>query len=211
VISTLLMANVLAGNRMARVANRNTATDDELIALFLRKDDEAAFEILVRRYQDRIFDLAISILGYSNESEAEDVTQEIFVVLFRTLHSFRQECAFSTWFYRLARNRIIDHQRRIVRRDSWRDSYAQAMISEDEITVDALSAVVASQRHASLLLHIERLPVLQRITLHLYYWREQSTAEIAELLEVKPNTVKSYLFRARQSLAAALGGEASHD
>ncbi|MEW6364154.1 MAG: sigma-70 family RNA polymerase sigma factor [Acidobacteriota bacterium] len=210
-ISTLLMANVLAGSRMALVANRNMATDDELVALFLRKDDEEAFEVLVRRYQDRIFSLAISILGYGRESEAEDVTQEVFVDLFRTLRSFRQECAFSTWFYRLARNRIIDHQRRIVRRESRRDSNAQAMSSEDEMRADPLSAVVASQRHAQLLSLIERLPALQRITLHLYYWQEQSTAEIAELLELKPNTVKSYLFRARQSLAAALGGEASHD
>ncbi len=138
------------------------------------------------------------------------MTQEVFIALYRALPTFRQESAFSTWFYRLARNRIIDHQRRIVRRDSRRDSDPHVMIADGNIPNDALSVVVTNQRNAHLLSLIERLPELQRITLHLYYWHERSTAEIAELLELKPNTIKSYLFRARQNLAAVLGGAVLH-
>jgi RNA polymerase sigma-70 factor (ECF subfamily) len=201
------MANILIGTRTDRAVSLRAADDTELIALFLRKDDEVAFETLVRRYQDRIFHLALSILGYGNESEAEDITQEVFVVLFQTLHKFRQESTFSTWFYRLARNRIIDQQRRIVRRDSRTNGDVPPSLAASETTADPLTATVASQRSAQLLHQIDQLPEMQRITLRLFYWQDQSTDEIAALLELRPNTVKSHLFRARRNLAAALEEE----
>jgi RNA polymerase sigma-70 factor (ECF subfamily) len=207
VISTLQMTNVLMGDWTDRNASLRTADDEELIALFLRNDSEEAFETLVRRYQDRIFRLALSILGYGNESEAEDITQEVFVVLFQTLHKFRHESAFSTWFYRMARNRIIDHQRRIVRRASRTSDEVPPSLAAPETAADPLSATINSRRRELLLLLIDQLPEMQRITLRLYYWQDQSTDEIAALLELKPNTVKSHLFRARRNLAAALGEE----
>ena len=88
-------------------ASLTSADDADLIDQFLRTDDEEIFEILVRRYQEKIFRLAASILGRGAESEAEDATQEVFVVLLRQLKTFRRESAFSTWLYRVARNQII--------------------------------------------------------------------------------------------------------
>lgn len=206
-ISVLQMANTLIGTRTDRAARLRAADDKELIALFLRKDDEEAFEILVRRYQDRIFRLALSILGHGNENEAEDITQEIFIALFRTVHKFRQESTFSTWFYRLARNRIIDQKRRIVRQASRTSGDVPPSLEASEATADPLTATVEGRRRARLLHQIEQLPEMQRITLRLFYWQDHSTDEIAALLELKPNTVKSHLFRARRNLAAALGEE----
>ncbi len=203
-ISVLQMANILIGTWKDRAVSLHAADDSELIALFLRNDDEEAFETLVRRYQDRIFRLAVSILGYGNESEAEDITQEVFIVLFQTLHKFRQESTFSTWFYRLARNRIIDHQRRIVRRATRISGEVPPSLAISETAADPLAATINSQRRAQLLHQINQLPEMQRIVLLLFYWQDQSTDEIAALLELKPNTVKSHLFRARQNLAVVL-------
>lgn len=206
-ISVLQMANILIGTRADKAVRLRSAHDVELIDLFLRNNDEEAFGTLVRRYQDQIFRLASSILGYGKESDAEDITQEIFIVLFQTLHKFRQESTFSTWFYRLARNRIIDERRRILRRASRTTGDIPLSLAASETAADPLSAAVACRRRERLLRQIEQLPEMQRITLRLFYWQGQSTDEIAALLELKPNTVKSHLFRARRNLAAALEEE----
>jgi len=211
VIFTLRMSNHLIDSGLVPAAGVNAVDDTDLSTRFLRQDDEDAFEILVRRYQERIFSLAISILGYRNETEAEDVTQETFIVLFRTLHTFRRECAFSTWFYRLARNRIVDHQRRMLRRAGRAASAVGSTPAETVVAKDALSTMVADQHHACLLAFIDQLPELQRIVLRLFYWQDHSTSEIAELLEINPNTAKSHLFRARQSLAVVLREEEPGD
>lgn len=206
-IYVLQMANTLMGARNDRVAGLRAADDTELISRFLRNDDEEAFEALVRRYQDRIFLLALSILGCGNEGEAEDITQEVFIVLFQTLHKFRQESTFLTWFYRLARNRIIEHRRRIMRRAARISGEVNPSLAVSGTTADPLAATIDNQRRAQLLHHIDRLPEMQRIVLLLFYWQDQSIDEIAALLELKPNTVKSHLFRARRNLAVVLEEE----
>lgn len=205
------MTALFAHARGTRAVAGDANGDAALIARFLRRDDQEAFDILVRRYEHRIFCLASSILGYGNQTEAEDVTQEVFVALFGSLHRFRHECAFSTWLYRLARNRIVDHRRRLARRAALGRDETAARTTAGEPAADALEQAIAGERHERLRARIEQLPELQRVVIHLFYWQGWNTAEIAELLEQSPNTVKSHLFRARRSLAGALAEEARHD
>ena len=180
------------------------AEDAALIARFLLTDDEDTFEILVRRYRDKVFRLAISILGRGAQSEAEDATQEVFVVVLRQLKSFRRQCAFSTWLYRVARNQIIDYGRRSSRHPVGLADDALRGLPDDGPLADPRNAVAASRRRARLLRHIDRLSEPQRAVVHLHYWQGESIAEISELLGLGSNTVKSHLCRARRKLAIAL-------
>jgi RNA polymerase sigma-70 factor (ECF subfamily) len=195
-----------AASRLDAVATVGSADDAGLIERFLQMDDDDAFEILVRRYQDKVFRLAASILGRGAESEAEDATQEVFVVVLRCLKSFRRESAFSTWLYRLARNRIIDYRRRALRRPPGATGDALRAVTNAAVPADPGSAAARAERRTRLLRQIDRLDDPQRAVIHLHYWQGQSVAEISELLGVRPGTVKSHLFRARKRLAGALRG-----
>ncbi len=188
-----------------------SADDAALIDRFLRADDEEVFEILVRRYQEKVFRLAVSILGRGAESEAEDATQEVFVVLLRQLKTFRRECAFSTWLYRLARNQIVDYRRRARQRPAHVEDDVLREVPDNGALIDPQSALTTGRTRVRLLQHVDRLSEPQRVVVHLHYWQGQSVAEISELLDLKPSTVKSHLCRARQKLAVALRKDGSHE
>jgi len=188
----------------------SNADDATLIDRFLCTGDEDAFEVLLRRYQGKIFGLAASILGRVDESEVEDATQEVFIVVLRKLKSFRGESAFATWLYRVARNQIIDYRRRTRRRASDSGESMLRTIPETGSLADPQRAVTVAARQAWLMSHVDRLREPQRVVVYLHYWQERSVAEIAELLGLPTSTVKSHLFRARQSLATAIR-EDQHD
>lgn len=167
--------------------------------------DPRRFAALVTRYQARVHRLVAGILGPAYSAEAEDATQEVFLLAYRKLDSFRGDARISTWLYRLAYNRAIDYRRRLDRRrddvelpdDPAPSDYRQPPAS-------ALGELLASERGRALRRHLETLPAKQRTAVHLHYWLGCTVVEIAELMDSKPATVKSHLFRARKALARAL-------
>jgi RNA polymerase sigma-70 factor (ECF subfamily) len=185
-------------------ATFSSADDATLIDQFLRTGDEQVFEILIRRYQDKVFRLAASILARGAQSEAEDATQEVFVILLRQLKTFRRECAFSTWLYRVARNQIIDYRRRALQRPSHVSDVVLRGMPDNGVLADPQKVVTGGQERAWLMRHVDRLSGPQRVVVYLHYWQGQSIAEISELLELRVSTVKSHLSRARQRLAVLL-------
>jgi RNA polymerase sigma-70 factor (ECF subfamily) len=160
--------------------------------------------LLVHRYQQRVYRLAVSVLGPGLETEAEDLAQDVFVQVFRKLPSFRGECAFSTWLYRLTYNRALDHRRRARRRRPHLPEEALADVADQRRSSDPYQAAAAGQRLQQVQACLEGLPDLQRTVIHLYYWLNHSVHEIAAMLTLNPGTVKSHLWRARQALANQL-------
>lgn len=185
-------------------ATPSCVDDATLIDRFLRSDDEEVFEILVRRYQEKVFRLAASILGRGAESDAEDVTQEVFVVVFQKLRTFRRESAFSTWLYRVARNQILDYRRRAAQRPSMAGEAALRTVPHGNVLADPREVIATARRRTLLMHHVDRLSEPQRVVVHLHYWQGQSVAEISDLLGLSPGTVKSHLYRARKRLALFL-------
>ena len=200
--STMMMPSAIP--KINAAATPSDVDDATLIGQFLRTGDEELFEILVRRYQDKVFRLAASILGRGAESEAEDAAQEVFVVVLRRLKTFRRQSAFSTWLYRVARNQIIDYRRRACQRSSEASDHALLAVPAGNVLADHLEVVTAAERQARLLEHVGQLSEPQRVVVHLHYWQGQSVAEISELLGLRLGTVMSHLFRARQRLALLL-------
>lgn len=199
---TMMAQSALNGTSAAAIPS--CVDDATLVDQFLRTGDEELFEILVRRYQEKVFRLAASILGRGADSEAEDAAQEVFVVVLRRLKTFRRESAFSTWLYRVARNQIIDYRRSVARHLPEVSEHALRTVPDRYGLADPQKMVSAIQKRARLLRHVDRLSEPQRVVVHLYYWQGQSVAEISELLGLRPGTVKSHLFRARQRLALFL-------
>jgi len=169
-----------------------------------RADDLAAFEDVVRSQKDRAFRVALSILGPGREAEAEDVTQEVFVRVYRALSSFRGESRLSTWIYRTAYNLAVDHQRRLGRRPEAADDEAAAALPATGPGSDPYRVSREAERARAVRSALGALSEEQRAVLHLHYWMGHTVAEIGELLDLPEGTVKSHLHRGRERLGKEL-------
>jgi len=186
------------------------ADDVALVRELQRTGDEELFRRLVKRHKRRVFRLAAAVLGPGHEAEAEDLTQEAFLLVFRKLDSFRGEARFSTWLLHLTRNLAIDRRRHADLRRPHVSDDALARLPAVGGEANPEEAATARQQRERLRCQVERLPDPQRTVVYLHYWMETPVAEIAELLELNRETVKSHLFRARQRLAAGLAAGSHH-
>src|SRR5919106_1307284 len=96
-----------------RIPDLEGTGDEELVRAFTRHRDTTALEVLLRRHQDRVFGLAVRLLG--NRTDAADATQEVFLTVFRKAQQFKHEAAFTTWLHRLTVNACHDIGRRRAR------------------------------------------------------------------------------------------------
>jgi RNA polymerase sigma-70 factor (ECF subfamily) len=183
---------------------RSADADASVVRELQRTGDEELFRTLFRRHKHRVFRVAVAVLGPGHEAEAEDLTQEAFLLAFRKLASFRGDAAFSTWLVRVTRNLAIDRRRRAdLRRPHLPESELAMRPAGGESNPE--EAAAAHELRERMLRLVERLREPQRTAVYLYYWLGSPLGEIAELLELRPETVKSHLYRARQRLAGALG------
>ena len=172
--------------------------DAFLVAAFVQSGRVEDFERLVERHQRMVFRVVMSVLGAGRERDAEDVAQEVFLQLFRSLASFERRSRFSTWLYRIAYNRAIDARRSLHSR-------------RDSETLDF--EVTGSPGHPDLLRSravancLSRLSDAHRTAIHLHYWLGHSVSEIATALGVQSGTVKAWLFRGRHLIAACLAAK----
>jgi RNA polymerase sigma-70 factor (ECF subfamily) len=175
--------------------------DAQLVAR-VQSGDQQAFTVLVGRYRDRVFRLAVSIMGREFVPEAEDVAQEAFLKAHNAIQSFRGEAEFGSWIYRITFNQAMNLKARVRFRTPHEDVSAlnQAVAQSPGPDKQAETA----QRARALAECMEALPEVYQSALRLYYWLGAGVAEIADLLDIPENTVKSYLHRARQLLNGML-------
>ena len=175
--------------------------DDKLIAGVLDGSDEA-FRILIERYQDRIFRLLNRFTR--DRIEAEDLAQEVFVKVFRKLHTFQRDSSFYTWLYRIASNTAADHLARRKRR--------RLQLVEDVTVLDqdldagdgAAGPLLEEEMRRVTREVVAGLPEKYRTILILREYEELSYTTIAEVLGCSIGTVESRLFRARKRFKEAL-------
>jgi RNA polymerase sigma-70 factor (ECF subfamily) len=181
--------------------------DAALIKAFLARGADRDFERLVDRYKERVHRLVASVLGPGLMAEAEGVTQEVFIQVFRKLATFRMESSFSTWLYRIAFNRAAERRQKARFRIAHQGEEVLRVL--EARTADSNPAAVAAtaQQNHRVVECLEELSEPQRTAVYLYYWMKYPVAEIAAQLGVQPGTVKSYLHRARARLARSLKEE----
>jgi len=181
--------------------------DPALIKGILSRGEEECFDQLVEKYKDKVFRLAVSVMGPECSTEAEDVTQEVFIQVFRKLSTFRAESGFSTWLYRITYNWALERRRRARYRLPHQGEEVLASMAASAEGNDPVSAAMKRQRKQTVLHALKGLEEPYRTAIHLYYWMKCSVSEIAEQLGTRPGTVKSYLYRGRERLAKILEKE----
>ncbi|MBM3783083.1 MAG: sigma-70 family RNA polymerase sigma factor [Acidobacteria bacterium] len=168
--------------------------------------DEGAWEDLVKMHTRRVYSICYRFVG--KDSEAQDLTQDVFLRLFRTLRSFRAgEGSFSVWLTRLTRNLLIDHYRR-TKNERVTDSIEEQLPTIEERSSSAAGRAdgLLAGREASEILQaaLQRLSPELRETVILRDLEELDYKEIADTLGVPEGTVKSRLNRGRAELARVL-------
>ena len=170
-------------------------SDERLIAL-IRRGNHGAFEALVKRYQARLLAFCRHMLG--SKEDAEDVLQEVFVAAYNAILADERAINVRPWLYRIARNRSLNHLRRVqaIGVDSMDIHFAEAGMTTAE-------KVHKREDFRLLLLDVGGLPETQRTALLLREIDALSYDQIAEAMETTVPSVKSLLVRARVSLAEA--------
>jgi RNA polymerase sigma-70 factor (ECF subfamily) len=167
--------------------------------------EEAAWEDLVKVHTRRVYSICYRFVG--SDQEAQDLTQEIFLRVFRSLKSFRSgEGSFTVWLARLSRNLLIDHYRR-TKLDRATDSIEEQLpMLEEKTAMSARTDGLVAGREASELLQgaLQKLSPELRETVILRDLQELEYREIAQVLNVPEGTVKSRLNRGRAELARVL-------
>jgi RNA polymerase sigma-70 factor (ECF subfamily) len=176
----------------------------------LRERDERAFRELLEAHRDRVYNITYRMLG--NRAEAEDVAQEVFITVFKTIDSFREESKFSTWLYRVAVNHCKNRIKYLARRqDRNKDELDEMSGHVNGATVGA--PVRAAQPDRALegiqmeqILHdaIASLDEEHRTVVVLRDVEDLSIEEICAITDLPDGTVKSRLHRARLALRKKL-------
>ncbi len=185
-------------------AEREPATASALVDA-ARAGDQRAFEALVRRYRKRIFALALHIIGSS--SEADDITQEVFLKAYRALPAFEGRSQFFTWVYRMTVNRSLNARRDRARRGEDGDDPRLDLA----VAVDARSnpgrATELRHSYARLLRALDSLPIDMRTTVILVSLQGMSHGEVAVVQSVSEGTIAWRMHEARRRLHEAMAPE----
>jgi len=171
-------------------------TDEQLVDR-IRQGDEAAYRILMERYQDYVYTLIYRMVEH--RETAEDLTQEVFLKLFRAAGGFRGDSQLKTWIYRLTVNLVLDYRRSRKRRpyeaildkvkgwfgDRKDEPEAQALEREERRTVQELLAA---------------LPDKYKLILYLYHYKQLTYQEISDATGLPIKTVETRLYRGKSLL-----------
>lgn len=178
----------------------NNAASDHELAKAAAHGDMGAFETLYERHHRRVYSLCLRMVA--NATEAEDLTQEVFVQLFRKIGSFRGESAFTTWLHRMTVNHVLMHfRKRGVRLEKTTE---EGEIGELQDIVQSISERPRFIDRIALDKAISELPPGYRSVFVLHDVEGFEHEEVADLLGVSVGTSKSQLHKARMRLRELL-------
>jgi RNA polymerase sigma-70 factor (ECF subfamily) len=165
------------------------------------RTDATAFRAFINEHQSRLFNLILNRVQHVED--AEEITQDVFVDVYRKPESFRGDAAVSTWLYRIAINKCIDHLRKKVKRNSWSIAKFFNQDNEKNEPLDFYHPGIAAEnkeKAAILFKAIKQLPEKQHTAWTLSELDNLSYKEISEIMDTTIPSVESLLFRARQNL-----------
>lgn len=161
----------------------------------------ACFQQLVEQYKKKIFFLAYEILG--DFHEAEDISQEVFIKVFRFIKKFRKDAKMSTWIHQITVNTCIDMLRKkstrphVLMEDSQMEGIRQSFAEEEKFSMNPEENLLMQIQINHLL---EKISPRERSVVVLRYLKEFKISEISEILKISSGAIKSMLSRARKKL-----------
>jgi RNA polymerase sigma-70 factor (ECF subfamily) len=184
---------------------KGNKSDEELIGLFIGQRDVGAYEEILKRYQDKIYGLALRITR--NPTDAEDILQEVFLTLTRKIDTFRGESKFSSWLYRIAVNASYMHLRGEKKHETDVSLEDYAPYDEKGTLMGRIASKDWADRPDKVLFSKEALDIIEkavnqlpesyRVVFHLRDVEGLSNEEVAEILGLSIPAIKSRLHRGR--------------
>lgn len=177
--------------------------DERILIERLKKKDNAAFKEIVETRQVMVYNAVLGIL--QNAEDAEDVAQDVFVQVYESIDSFKQESKFSTWLYRIAISKAMDHLRKKGRKK--RFAFVQSLFGRnDELVHDPPDffhpgvALENKQDAAALFRAVKTLPQNQQTAFILNKIEGLSYQEIGDIMKLSVSAIDSLLQRAKSNL-----------
>jgi RNA polymerase sigma-70 factor, ECF subfamily len=185
--------------------------EDDLLVEALRSGVEQAYEILIERFQQPVYNLVYRLMD--DPSDSSDVVQEVFLKVFRNIGAFRGNSSLKTWIYRIAFNEAYNHRRwftRHKRQEIGLETHEDDSLSYQEVLPDpgrsAFDIVSEIELHSLIQDALGELNPAFRAAVVLRDIEDLSYEEIAEVLQVSLGTVKSRILRGREALKRVLAG-----
>ncbi len=175
-----------------------SSSDQELLEAIQGSQNETAFEIIIRRHEDKVFGLCFRMLN--SRQEAEDITQETFIRLWDNPDDWKPKARFSTWLFRVATNRCLNRLRFLKLK-----SFLSFTTECDEITASKEgspeSKLISAERTKLFQRQFRKLPARQKAALHLRYWENLSVKEVASAMSTTVKSAESLIYRGKKTLS----------
>ena len=176
--------------------------DEDIRERLAARDYRPAFDSLVERYKDKVFRLGVSMLR--NETQAEDVTQEIFLRIWKALPGFQGQASLSTWIYAITRNCCLTELKKQSARPTDSLSRPEIGLIAEEFAASETN-VAASGAEMDVQWMLTRIPEKYRRVITLFYLEQKSYEEVAAMLGLPLGTVKTFLHRGKKELIRLAG------
>lgn len=177
-------------------------TEHQLVGA-LQQGCQIAFKQLVNVYQERVINTCLGFVP--NIHDAEDICQEAFIEIYRSVHKFRGDSKLSTWIYRVAVTKSLDHLKAKKRKK--RMTFLQSLVGADNEAIDVKDefnhpgvALENKERTKVLFKAISQLPKNQRIAYTLNKIEGMPYKNVADVLQISLSSVESLMFRAKKNL-----------
>ena len=200
------------GEAVATLGTRTfTGLDESALIRAAQRGDQDAFEKLVHSYDQGVLRLALNLLR--STEDASDVYQEAFLRVYRNLHTFRFDCSFHTWLYRIVTNLCLDHlrKRKVRKEESTTVEIGEGSVDRIE-TVPELRAegdperkLLSQQLNLRIRTILAELTLRERMVFEMRHFEGMRLRAIGEVLGITEEAAKNCLFRASQKMRAALG------
>jgi RNA polymerase sigma-70 factor (ECF subfamily) len=174
--------------------------DELTVEAFEIEDKEDLIDEIMNKYGQEVLQLVYSYVN--NKEVAEDLTQDIFVKCYKSLHTYKGTSNLKTWLWRIAINHCKDYLK------SWYNK--KVIVTEDDFTYmgsqkeSVEQTVIQNAEDRELASAVMSLPIKYREVIYLFYYEELSIKEIATVIEVKENTIKTRLKKAKELLKKGL-------
>jgi RNA polymerase sigma-70 factor, ECF subfamily len=181
--------------------------DNKLVEKIIRDQSQDAFKELVVKYQNMVINTCYGFVH--NYDDAQDIAQEVFVEVHRSINKFRQESKLSTWLYRISANKSINYLRD-HKKNKWLFNLDLLFEKDDEnperIGLEESPQEILEKDEKSDILYkaIDSLPENQKMAFTLYKYDDLSYKEIGEVMDLSLSSVESLMFRAKKNLQKKL-------
>ncbi len=176
-------------------------TEDQHYINLVLSGNTNSFAILVDRYKDMVFTLAVKMLN--NKEEAEEIAQDTFIKVFNSLSKFKGESKFSTWVYKVTYNTCLDtlKKKKKINNVAYIEDFSE---HQTKVLEGILDSIDEKERNQAIQECLEELASEEAFLLTLYYFDDQSVEEISKVINITTDNVKVKLFRTRKKLATIL-------